>query len=438
MNEPDFDERLRVRLHERFDKSPSAASRKRLARDWPRDTSATATPRMVIAAVLLVAAVAVAGSVGRWLLDGGAFLSVGGTPSPTETAFESMTPIPAAIEPTGNVPAVTRRAWNRLALIQLNEGPVRISSVTAWIGGYVALAQTPNFSRVSDVWRSRDGRNWVVLPKETLAPPGATVAAPCLDGILVVTRAAGGETTARYSVDGVTWTPTAWPEIYVDGETVIAGNDRGVIAIAVGSPNRLLFSRDCSSWNEVDLPGSGLENVTGVATYRETLIAVGNGGNEPLSPVAWSSPDGVSWTPATIRSQSVDGFRAVYAGNDGLVARGIGEYGKGSYWTSRDGTEWNANDSNPLRRPESPDSMFVVSANGTRLLGRGSQGLGPEGGLIEYWTSFDGVQWTKLEVSGPDSITQNWATQPFAMRDGVLFSLGQSDPAPAWFAVAGS
>lgn len=443
MNDSELEERLRARLHERFDEPPPVGLLDRVMRDRPGEAGGLRSAvRLVIAAVLVVAAAAVAGSIAPWTWKSEAPQSADGTSRPTETSVASATPIPTFAEPSGSLPPISLDAWHRLDLTELTVGPIRASSVVAWSRGYIALGQTPNFSRVSAVWMSRDGRQWVRLPEETLTPPGQASAAPCREGVLIVTRSANGETTARYSVDGVTWTSTAWPEARAGGDSDLAGGERGAVAVVAGTPDRLVLSRDCVSWQDVDLPGTVPENVAGVAVYRGAFIAVGDSGTEPISPLAWWSTDGLAWMAAAVETQPGDGLSAVYRGLNGLVARGRGDFGKGSYWTSSDGRAWTVDSSNPLTRPQGNDPTLVLVADGTRLLAYGSAGIAtadsPEGGPIEYWISFDGVAWERLDVSGPDWITQNWAMRPFLLRDGVLFSVGQDGPTPAWLGVAGS
>lgn len=408
-------------------------------RDWPGEAGGhRSAARLVIASALVVAAAVGAVAIAPWTWMSRIPQPAGGTSPPTETPAGSAGPTPTLAEPSGSLPPISLDAWRRLDLTELTDGPVRASSVVAWSRGYIALGRTPNFSRVSTVWLSRDGRQWLRLPNETLTPPGETSAAPCGDGVLVVTRSANGETTARYSADGVTWTSTAWLETRAGGDSDLAGDERGAVALVAGTPNRLVFTPDCASWQYVDLQGTALANVLGVSTHRGAFIAVGDSGTEPSSPLAWWSTDGRAWTPAEVEVQPGEGFASVYAGLDGLVARGRGDYGKGSVWTSSDGRAWRETSSNPVKRPEGTGPTFVLVADGTRLLGYGSSGIGPEGGPIEHWISFDGVAWERLEVSGAESITQNWATRPFLLRDGVLFSVGQSDPAPVWLGAAGS
>lgn len=411
-------------------------------RDWPGQTGGVSPEvRLVIAAVLVLAAVAVAGSIAPWTWKPEAPQSAGGTSGPTVTPVGTATPIPTFAEPGGSPPPITLDVWQRLDLTELTDGPIRAASVVGWSGGYIALGQTPNFSRVATLWLSRDGRRWSPLPDETLTPPGETSAARCGDGVLVVTRSAAGPTSARYSRDGVSWASVPWPEMRTGGDSDLAGDEGGAIGIVAGSPNRLVFTADCRDWQTVDLPGTGAENVTGVATYRGAFVAVGDSGTESPSPVAWWSTNGLAWTSGTVEAQSGEGLTAVYAGLKGLVARGRGDFGKGSYWTSTDGRTWTVNSSNPLTRPQGNDPTLVLVADGTRLLAYGSSGIAtadsPEHGPIEYWVSFDGGAWDRLEVSGADGITQNWSTFPFLLRDGVLFSQGSNDYSEVWLGVAG-
>jgi len=252
-----------------------------------------------------------------------------------------------------------------------------------------------------------------------------------------VTRAANGESEARFSIDGLDWSSSVVPEVRATGDSDLAGDARGAVAVRAGAPNHILVTRDCRSWRDINVADSDA-TIEGLAAYRGTFIAVGRRGGDPSWPMAWWSTDGRDWNVATVEAKAGGSFRAVHAGARGLVARGAGDFGSGSYWTSPDGRVWNVSAANPAERPEGPDPILALTADGSRLLGQGSSGSDPDGRDIDYWTSFDGVSWGQLEVSGPERITRNWAIQPFLLRDGVLFNVGQGEPTPAWLGVARS
>lgn len=140
-----------------------------------------------------------------------------------------------------------------------------------------------------------------------------------------------GSTTAKSSVDGVTWTArtisasSAWYNLTY-------GND---IAIAVSSTANTTVgssSIDGITWIARTMPAAGASRGWyGCAFGNNIFVATTGGGN---STVAASSTDGISWNSRTIGSGD---WRAVTYGNGEFIAIG---YGSDLVQKSTDGITW--------------------------------------------------------------------------------------------------
>ena len=220
-----------------------------------------------------------------------------------------------------------------------------------------------------------------------------------------------------------------------DCPSTLAGNGTGAVGIDSASPDRVQFSADGIGWQSVALPGTTNAQVEGVAALGSGFVAVGAGGTTTRSPVAWWSNDGLQWTSATVEVHPGDGFVAVYAAHDGLMAlSSTGDVpGLTSFWTSPDGRSWKPSAADPLgvvTEGEGQGSANgIFSGDGTRLLGYGTVGTDP---TIEWWTSLDATDWTRLAITGQTTATSIADLQPFLEEDGILFNSGQT----SWIGVA--
>jgi hypothetical protein len=406
----------------------------------PRPPALTARARPALAAALAAVLIVV---VGLGLRPGGFLSSAGasptatasrqpGSPSPSASpnASPSPTPTPTPALPSGSVPPVSDATWTGLHLQLLSGGPVDVSSVAAWSGGYVALGQG-NERAPLPAWVSRDGRGWVSLPAGTFGSPVLALAAPCSNGVVVATQSYSGDTLVWHSTDGVTWTSSAASPMRLSQHSDLAGSATGVVAILAEPPYGLTFSPDGANWQTVSLPGSSSASVQGVAAFGTGFVAVGESGTEPRSPVAWWSPDGLSWTLASVASRAGDGFLDVSAAGAGLVAlsQDGGVPGTTTFWTSSDGRTWRVSSADPLGTVtvgvgSGANGLFV--GDGARILG---YGIRAENRPTEYWVTLDGTRWNRLALTGDAAAAEAGGTIPFLMRDGVLFSSAEG----SWF-----
>jgi hypothetical protein len=369
--------------------------------------------------------------------------STGPTPSSTATPSSGPTTPPSPASSTPSSP-VSGAAWTGIRLQAVDGGPVGVSTVAAWAGGYIALGQ-PSDRNPLAAWTTSDGRTWTALPSGTFGVASSALAAPIPGGVMVAVEDATGQVTIHRSADGMTWTSNPGPTLCsvntcpsvrtlaLSLPDTLAGNEAGVAAIT--SPDGVAFSGDGITWQSVPLPGPAAAQVQGVASFGTGFVAVGVDGTTQRSPVAWWSSDGLNWTRATVEAHPGDGFTAVYAAEGGLVALSStgGVPGLTSFWTSPDGHSWKLSSANPMGVVQAGEGVGsangVFSGDGTRLLGYDP---GATGSSADYWTSLDGTDWTKLAVTGDTTVASIFDLSPFLMRDGILFS-GATGP---WFGAA--
>ncbi len=439
MDDREFEALLRARLHARFDRAePSAALRERVADTMRGDARPVGwnLVRALFAAaavVVIVVVLAINGSLGPQTVPGG-------TPTPhpsvSPTASPSPSPGPTLPLPSGSMPPISSAPWSGLRLTPLVGGPVQVSSVVAWSGGYLAIGQ-PSDKVSLPAWLSRDGRSWVGLPAETFGPASQVEAAGGPNGLIVVLVDANGQVTVRYSSDGLTWSTAGSPPIATTGHGAMGGNATGFVACLQDPRYALAFSTNGSAWAPIALPGTNAESCRAVTSFGDTFVAVGYLGSiaasTPATPAAWWSTDGRHWTRATVQAQPGDGFVAVQSGSAGLVASSLQPGytpGTAHFWTSPNGRSWKVSTADPLGVASQGEG--IGSANGT-FVGDGTRvlGYGPRasGQPTEYWVSLDGTHWAKLALAGDTAAAAAGQATPFLLRDGILFSGDQG----SWF-----
>ena len=261
------------------------------------------------------------------------------------------------------------------------------------------------------IWRSTDGEHWSLLgdwPSMTSGP-----------------RPEG-------------WDETQYP--IKTGLVDVASGPDGLLAIGNSYGENvlipvLLHSTDGRTWSEVSLPAdSPSALLESVVTFDGGFVIVGavNAGPraETSTPAAWVSADGRSWTGTSFDVGQVAGsdFGRVVASADGLLASaGAREMHTGprftTSWSSPDGLTWS-----PADVPSDE-----VAADGTRILAFGPVPQASTGqpwpGFSEAWVSTDAASWTPVTMSKvlDDGLEGMWI-----VPDGVIYAGVQS----FWFATA--
>lgn len=361
------------------------------------------------------------------------------SPSACGSAPASTEPAQTVTPPSGSMPPVSTAVWTGLQLQPLAGGPVGVSSVTAWAGGYLALGRQ-DYPAPTAAWISRDGRSWVELPADTFGTPALAQAAPCADGIVVATGSYTGETTVWHSTDGTAWTSSPAPQMRLSRDGDLAGNATGVVAILADTPYGLAFSPNGTTWAVASLPGDPGASVQAVTAFGTGFVAVGDiGSTTGLGQApAWWSADGLQWSLAGVQAGPGNAFFDVHAAASGLIALSHdgGVPGSTSFWTSREGWVWAISPADPLGNVASgalgpgSGSNGLFSGDGTRLIGYGIRTANES---PEYWTSLDGTHWTRLVLTGDSTATEPTpgGVTPFLLRNGVLF-VGDKE---SWFGI---
>lgn len=222
------------------------------------------------------------------------------------------------------------------------------------------------------IWQSLDGRTWLrVDPGQAFRRSTVTGVATSPDGLLAIGLDRRGAPTSWTSADGTAWTP-----VPLDGSTFA---DADLMDVAWASDRWV---------------------ITG-ATGAQSTTPGGVGTPNGSAGAAWTSSDGLTWTPATVEGtgEQVE-LREVFAGRDGLTAIGTLMGGhQGAVWTSADGTAWTLTGDSSTGALPSP---WPAASDGVHILGWITP-ADPSGSLA--WSiSTDGATWTGLPPSAASSL----------------------------------
>lgn len=276
--------------------------------------------------------------------------------SPRPETKDAPPPVPAGSRPLGRI------SWTAVD-VPAGLGPdTMVSDAAAGPAGFVLVGQSGELDFQGVVLRSADGRSWQPVHDPDLRPWSLSTVITTDAGFLAI----GGNFTNRQADGTVSWssailTSDDGAEWTVNGE--FDGLDvenvaaRGRLVVATTDGATLLVSGDTgATWRQVPAAsagfGTGIPAAVGVLGSR--WIAVGTIGT---SAAAWSSPDGMSWGPATIEAAGpVAGIRsvtpyAIAAGTSVAVAAGTDDptdcadgddfcahWGAG--WSTQDGQHW--------------------------------------------------------------------------------------------------
>ena len=199
----------------------------------------------------------------------------------------------------------------------------------------------------------------------------------------------------------------------------------------VTSPTQAAAAPALTTWRRVD----GTPNAHAVTSTGSGWVGVGSVRVAQRMPAAWTSPDGVSWTQASIvplpEGAQYGEMFAVTGGPQGLVA--IGSEGRsdgrehGVVWRSRDGEAWEIIGSGDLfdlgECIEGCGSLTSVAA--------GPAGIVVTGGDILF--SPDGGAWTRLQLPTPKARPAAHAFPVAAAATGSGFvAIGRLDGGYTW------
>jgi hypothetical protein len=381
-------------------------------------------------------------------------------PSPSAAALGSPSQQP---DSPPSAPTTRQGTWTSLrwsAPSYLPDGAV-LTDLVAWRDGYVAVGQVSGTDRyLGAAFVSVDGVQWQ-----------RTTADSTFSGIpnrLVMTASRLFAFGARMetpespevwsSVDGRTWQRQDSLALPGRGLGAVAGRDTTMVALGLDQNGRSMIRRsiDGAAWTEVKSP-SDRAIIRNVASVADGFIALGREGQPDTGsggvglpgvgrPAAWWSGDGGTWTPLKVEGDEAAGAQLVelFKVADGFFAAGSDNTVSGrsartaALWSSTDGRDW--------RLIGAPPHWGFAAANGKQavVLAFGGGRSDPEG-----WTSFDGRQWTPLELTGDVNhipVTQQFVGMSghidrlFVVPRGVLVTgqviVDQRGIPAAWFAEA--
>lgn len=202
----------------------------------------------------------------------------------------------------------------------------------------------------------------------------------------------------------------------------IAASDSTVVVIAHDrtdlSVTGVWYSSRGKSWARVTGDAFERSMVNDVVEDDGSFVAVGDITLEDgrVRPMAWSSPDGVSWSRSEVPGAAVvddpgtlvSGIGRVARSRTGWVAPGY-DAGVKTIWTSPDGNTWTASAS-PL-----PDVVVDIASSPDGTVLAITEPPGVLGGSL--WTSTDGVAWAPVDsfraafpMGSPDDLVAVGAT----------------------------
>jgi hypothetical protein len=302
--------------------------------------------------------------------------------SPAATSADVTSPAPASA-----VPADARASANSLTGLD----GVTLRGVAAFDGGVLAVGSDADGAAA---WTSQDGVAWEPATVEGAGAAPSLVAVAFAESGLAFGGDDLGTSPLWTSGDGVSWRPAqggkAGPDgrvnaVVADGSGWIAAGDivddetgeayngaiwtsadgrswevikevslnEGTVSdIAVAGETAVVVGFDVgggSVWTSTGggdfekVPGKAfaVATIQGVATVDEGFVALGRRLDD-LRPVAWTSPDGMTWTREEIAADAFaeeDEIHDLATVDDRVFAVGTTAAGAG-VWTSRDGRSW--------------------------------------------------------------------------------------------------
>lgn len=399
----------------------------------------------------------------------GGAVSSGSQPPTVAAPTPSIPPIPAVPAAfTTSLPPPATAAWTGIRWHRLAPADplTLVASVLRWRGGFIALGWTFSDGATSTpVWTSKDGAQWTPLPLATSATfwPGMLVIglAEVPSGLVALTEAGAGNdcgapdcqlytpaVVAWTSSDGRVWTPRGGLDLGLPasngGAPVLAAGPSGLVVASTTSNADPETSADGIHWRTV---ASGAYprgfHVAALAWTPTGFTAVGVltiGTPVPLGnserAVALQSKNGTTWSgPFPLDGTGPSwGATGVVAARRGFIAVGAG-FGSPQlilWWQSPDGRVWRGLPTYaPLGRPSSCSGEGCADRPNGLLIGDGERMVALRGGHdAGVWTSFDGLSWRTLPVTGEVPSAQ--ATQAVLLPGGILLSDGRR----TWFGEA--
>ena len=257
---------------------------------------------------------------------------------------------------------------------------------------------------------------------------------------------------ATTPVDGARWVAHMGPELLPQGESVdrvgmVAGR-AGIVAASTSLPVVASFSSDGVTWRAIEKGFPATFHFAGLWARVDGFAAVGavyvDAGHQ--AGLALWSPDGESWSPAagpllttssaiTLASSGPSwDASGLVIGRDGGIATGAeaGAPGGEFWWQSGDGQHWRLLNGFPPLGGWPPSGEGMLGQPNGSLASDGVRIVALRGGTQpRAWTSFDGLNWLTVAMSGEISMGQQ-PSQVTLFPGGVLVT----EESGAWFGAA--
>jgi hypothetical protein len=271
-------------------------------------------------------------------------------------------------------------------------------------GGFVAIM--PTAAGGTRVFESTDGLSWHEL---AALPTNGAVVSHVIEsrGLLVavglIVNAGKTPTSASvWTFDGRSWDATELSQSDGSMADHIADGPAGFLVGGVGpSGFKLWSSTDGSAWKAITQSGIPSDvNEPEIIGNARGYVAV-----QLFQPRVWHSTDGTNWTE-TYHAPALSGISSYYMGalikapdgsfrSFGGIYTGTGiaspALGDTWIWTSPDMTHWTISGS--IKSPGWINEVVPVPAG---FVAAGNQPTSAGRGLLEAWTSRDGVKWQRL------------------------------------------
>jgi hypothetical protein len=391
-----------------------------------------------------------------------AAVAVGGCGSSQTTASPSAQPSPAE-------PAVLGIDWGRAASVQRPEigfeapatpipgatdGANRLGHPLHFLGQAnmvdVAAASSGTLVVVGYVypgwhptaWTSADAQTWTIHSLGATDFTFTAAVAVGTDGRIVAVGRSGPSPLAWTSDDGESWVAQPVTILGTDGVaermTAVAATPDGYLAGGSVGPElsdrhaRFWRSTDGSTWAPVpdDADSFADSEVRSIARFRGGYVAIGSVGSvqHVSGSVAWTSPDGTSWTrvdDADLRRGRAAAL--VEAPFGGLVAVGADLEGHEALaWTSPDGASWTIAPSEPSRQFRGSILMTDVTVVGDELVAVGK--YAPlQRSTATSWVSRDGLHWDQSRSAAVQEQAEFSAVTPAGPGLVAVGSFGGPD-----------
>jgi hypothetical protein len=445
MDDRELEARMRGRLHRRFDTGDaSSALHRRVSESLRSEPAAPASvlvrfqPFLLAAAAIVILVAAAALVIGPrlgWIEVAGPSATPAASPSGAPAASASPAPASAALTPTAaaSVPPRSTTLWTGLTVQPIVGAPVSVMTLTAWSGGYLAIGDAGSPDAVRG-WTSADGVTWAPVPMGAFPPASRITAVGFGAGLYVAAEDSQGVVREVTSADGLTWSPPALVDLAVSPDSVASG-PAGLVATTgrVGDGVRFKTAGVASvaAWQHVSLPDGATVTIEAVTATSSGFVAVGidrpSAAAPGAHPVAYASPDGLTWTAARVPADPNDGFVSVVAGAHVVYA--VSQTpdtvpGTSTLWSSQDGTTWTKVAAPPLGVID--HGAGIGSLIGS-YVGDGTRVLGYVGGyqVMDLWLTLDGSAASRPGVYG-DPADQAAAlgpdSTPWLLRNGILFT----------------